>query len=200
MQLYGSLTSPYTRKVRVVLAEKAIPCEFVVADVMAADSPVPALNPLGKVPVLTRDDGSTLFDSPVIAEYIDSMAMPSLIPPVGDLRWSVRRWEALADGIMDAVVARLLESRRPVAQQSAEQVARQAGKVARALAFAEAALGDGNFLVADQFSLADIALAVALEYVDFRYPHDWRGRHRRLSEWLALTATRPSLASTQPPR
>lgn len=200
MQLYGSLTSPYTRKVRVVLAEKAIPCEFVLADAMAADGPVPALNPLGKVPVLTRDDGSTLFDSPVIAEFIDSMAAPALIPPLGDLRWSVRRWEALADGIMDAVVARLLESRRPVAQQSPEYVARQEGKVARALAFAEAELGDGVHLVADQFSLADIALAVALEYVDFRYPHDWRGRHPRLSEWLALASTRPSLASTQPPR
>lgn len=200
MQLHGSLTSPYTRKVRAVLAEKSIPCEFVIADVMAADSPVPALNPLGKVPVLTRDDGSTLFDSPVIAEYIDGMAMPSLIPPAGDLRWAVRRWEALADGIMDAVVARLLESRRPAAQRSPEYIAAQETKVARSLAFAGAALGDGNFLVADQFSLADIALAVALEYIDFRYAHDWRRGLPRLSEWLALTATRPSLVSTQPPR
>ena len=200
MQLYGSLTSPYVRKVRVVLAEKAIPCEFIIADAWAADSPVPALNPLGKVPALMCDDGTTLFDSPVIAEYIDSMAMPSLIPPVGDLRWSVRRWEALADGIMDAVVARLLESRRPLAQQSADYIARQEGKVARALAFAESQLGDSGFLVADQFSLADIALAVALEYIDLRYPHEWRHRQARLSQWLTMTASRPSLASTQPPR
>jgi glutathione S-transferase len=200
MQLYGSLTSPYVRKVRVVLAEKAIPCEFIIADAWAADSPVPALNPLGKVPALMCDDGTTLFDSPVIAEYIDSMAMPSLIPPVGNLRWSVRRWEALADGIMDAVVARLLESRRPLAQQSADYIARQEGKVARALAFAESQLGDSGFLVADQFSLADIALAVALEYIDLRYPHEWRHHQARLSHWLAMTASRPSLVSTQPPR
>ncbi len=200
MQLYGSLTSPYVRKVRVVLAEKAIPCEFIIADAMAVDGPVPALNPLGKVPVLMRDDGSTLFDSPVIAEYIDSMAMPSLIPPLGELRWAVRRWEALADGIMDAVVARLLELRRPAAQQSREYTARQEGKVAGALAFAEAQLGDSGFLVADQFSLADIALAVALEYIDLRYPHEWRHRQPRLSKWLAMTTSRPSLVSTQPPR
>ncbi|MEK7697538.1 MAG: glutathione S-transferase N-terminal domain-containing protein, partial [Pseudomonadota bacterium] len=137
MKLYGSLTSPYVRKLRILLREKDIPCEFVQADAWAADSPVPRLNPLGKVPVLERNDGSALYDSPVILEYLDSLKAPALLASAGEERWAMLRLQALADGILDATVTRLLESRRPSAQQSPENIKRQEEKIARALAFAD---------------------------------------------------------------
>ncbi|MEK7815388.1 MAG: glutathione S-transferase N-terminal domain-containing protein, partial [Pseudomonadota bacterium] len=132
MKLYGSLTSPYVRKCRILIREKALACEFVQADAWAADSPVPRLNPLGKVPVLERADGAALYDSPVILEYLDSLKAPALTAPAGEDRWTMLRLDALADGILDATVTRLLESRRPLPQQSPENIKRQEEKIARA--------------------------------------------------------------------
>lgn len=199
MKLYGSLTSPYVRKARVLLREKNLPCEFVVADAWAADSPIPPLNPLGKVPVLALDNGEVLFDSPVIVEYLDSLKAPALLPAAGEARWQALRWEALADGILDAVVARFLETRRPAPQQSAENIQRQEGKIARALEYAERHLGKGPWLLSDGFTVADLAVAVALEYTDFRYPHDWRRRHPRLGAWHGGIGARASFVETLPP-
>lgn len=199
MKLYGSMTSPYVRKVRILIQEKKIPCEFDVADAWAANSPVPALNPLGKVPVLVRDDQTVLFDSPVIVEYLDSLSAPALLPVTGEARWEMLRWQALADGLMDAVVTRLLESRRPAAQQSANDIRRQEQKVASAIDFTTQHLPKGSWLMLDRFTLADLAMGVALEYTDFRYPHDWRSRHPRLGEWLAGIGERPAFVATRPP-
>jgi glutathione S-transferase len=199
MKLYGSLTSPYVRKVRVLLREKNLPCEFVVADAWAADSPIPPLNPLGKVPVLVLDNGEALFDSPVIIEYLDSLKTPALLPASGDARWQALRWLALADGIQDAAATRFLETRRPAPQQSTENIQRQEGKIARALEYAERHLGNGPWLMSDRFTLADLAMTVALEYTDFRYPHDWRSRHPRLGAWHAGIGARPSFVETRPP-
>ena len=199
MKLYGSLTSPYVRKLRILLREKGISCEFVQADAWAADSPVPRLNPLGKVPVLERDDGSALYDSPVILEYLDSLKAPVLLAPAGEERWAMLRLQALADGILDATVTRLLESRRPPAQQSAENIKRQEEKIARALAYADGMPKGEAYLMQNRFTVADLCLGVALEYVDFRYPHDWRGQHPRLALWLAGIGTRPAFAETVPP-
>ncbi|OGI48437.1 MAG: hypothetical protein A2151_04205 [Candidatus Muproteobacteria bacterium RBG_16_65_34] len=231
MKLYGSLTSPYVRKVRVLIREKNLPVEFVVAGPGDPGSPVPALNPLGKVPVLALDGetadaphqmtgrtsearrasvsargplldpiGDTLFDSPVIVEYLDTLASPPLLAASGAARWEMLRWEALADGILDATVARVMETRRPAAQQSAPEIARQEEKIARALDYAERRLKDGPWLVPERLSVADLALGVALEYIDFRYPHDWRARHPRLARWLAGISARPSLIETRPPQ
>jgi glutathione S-transferase len=199
MKLYGSLTSPYVRKARILIREKNLPCEFIVADAWAADSPVPALNPLGKVPVLALDNNDTLFDSPVIIEYLDSLQTPALLAAAGAARWDMLRWQALADGVLDAVVTRLLESRRPAAQQSADNLRRQEEKIARSLEYIARRLGNAPWLVADRFTLADLVVAVALEYTDFRYPHDWRSRHPRLGQWLAGISTRPSFIETRPP-
>ncbi len=199
MKLYGSLTSPYVRKARALIREKNLACEFVVADAWAADSPIPALNPLGKVPVLALDNGEALFDSPVIVEYLDALQAPALLPVSGTARWETLRWQALADGMLDATVTRLLESRRPAEQQSTENIRRQEEKVAGSLEYAERRLGRGQWFMADRFSLADLVMAVALEYIDFRYPHDWRGRHARLARWLAGVSARPSLVETRPP-
>jgi len=199
MKLYGSLTSPYVRKVRVLLAEKRLDCEFVVADPMASDSPISAHNPLGLVPTLVRDDGFVLFDSPVILEYLDSLSAPALIPPGGEPRWRVLRWAALADGILDQAVARTMELRRPAALRSAQANARREEKIARALDFAERELPAGEHPAEERFTLADIALLAAIEYVDFRYPHDWRATRPRLAAWHERVRERPAFAATRPP-
>lgn len=199
MKLYGSLTSPYVRKVRVLLKEKNIACEFAVADAWAADSPIPAMNPLGKVPVLVRNDGSVLFDSPLIAEYLDSLKGEPLIPASGEARWEVLRWHALAQGMLDVVVVRLLESRRGE-KMAPEIIARQEGKIAATLKYADTQRKDGPYLCQNRLTLADISVAIALEYTDFRYAHDWRSRHPRLAEWLKAMSARPSFLETQPPK
>lgn len=199
MKLIGSLTSPYVRKVRIVLKEKGIPCEFTVANPHDADTPVPQYNPLGKVPVLVLDNKKSLYDSLLIVEYLDGLKAPTLIPASGDARWDALRWQILGQGIVDAVVVRLMEGRRPGAQQSQDVIARQEEKVARALASANATERGPTYLLGGSFSVADIALGVALEYIDFRYPHDWRAQYPQLAQWLAGMSTRASFAETVPP-
>lgn len=198
MKLYGSDTSPYARKLRVMIKEKQLPVEYVPADPHAPDSPIPALNPLGLIPVLVRDDGSTLFDSPVIAEFLDALKAPAFIPPAGESRWQVLRWAALGDGILDQAVARTMELRRPAAQQSAEVQQKRNVKIARAMDYAERHI-TGAWLVENRYTLADIALAAALEYVDFRYPHDWRSARPALATWLTAVSARPAFIDTRPP-
>ncbi len=199
MKLYGSHASPYARKVRVVVHEKQLSVELVAVET-AADPRITALNPLGKIPVFERDDGSILFDSPVIVEYLDALATPALIPVAGEARWRALRWAALGDGIMDAAVTRVLEARRPEALRSTDVMKLQEGKIARAMAFAERELPDGPWLVEHRLSIADIALGAALEYVDFRYPHDWRHTSPRLAKWLTGVSARPAFMQTQPPK
>lgn len=199
MKLYGSLTSPYVRKIRILIAEKSLPVEFVAQGPADPGSAVPGLNPLGKVPVLERDNGEALFDSPLIAEYLDSLQGEAMIPAAGEERWQVLRWQALAQGILDAVVARMLEGRREPAKQSPEHVQKQEGKVQSALDFAERHYPGGAYLVGRRLTLADIAMASALEYIDFRYAHDWRSTRPRLAAWMKEIGTRPSLVTTRPP-
>ena len=198
MKLYASLTSPYARKIRVLLAEKSITHDFEETDANSQGSPVPGLNPLGKVPVLVRDDGSALFDSPLILEWLDGLCSPRLIPSEGEDRWQVLLWQALADGIMDAAVLRMTELRRAEEHRSATALAHQEGKIARAFAWASARVGDGA-LVGASFSLADVAMIAALDYVDFRYPHAWRDEHTALARWHAASAERASFSATLPP-
>ena len=119
MKLIASLTSPYARKVRIALAEKKIEYELVEAAPWAEDTNVPAFNPLGKIPVLVLDDGTSLFDSRVIVEYLDTVSPVSrLIPEPNRQRIAVKCWEALADGICDAAAAIVIEGRRPLKQRS----------------------------------------------------------------------------------
>lgn len=199
MKIYGSLTSPYVRKVRIFAREKGIACDFVTADAWAADSPIPKLNPLGKVPVFERDDGKILFDSPLICEYLDSLKAPALIPATGEPRWQVLQIHALTQGMLDATVARLLESRRPAPQQSAEHIARQEQKIARSLEYAGTLVAGRTYIVGDRFGFADLALAVALDYIDFRYAHPWRNKHAALGRWLDTIDARPAFLETLPP-
>ena len=143
MKLLGSDTSPYTRKARLVLLEKGLPHAYVVAPPREPGSPVPQHNPLGRVPTLLLDDGTAVFDSPVICEYLDTLNdRPILIPRSDPLeRMRVRRWEALADGIMDSAVVVRLESLRPAEKQDPPTLALHGNAISRALALAERWLG-----------------------------------------------------------
>lgn len=200
MKLIGSLTSPYVRKVRIVLAEKKIEFELVLDQPWAADSIVPKYNPLGKVPVLLLDDESALYDSRVIAEYLDNVTPNNrLIPASGRERINVKRWEALGDGLLDATVAVLLESRRPKGEKSKSWIERQRGKIELTLAGMEADLGEQPWCHGGNFSLADIAIGCSLGYLDFRFPDiEWRAAHASLAQLFDKLAQRPSFIETVP--
>jgi len=199
MQLYGSLTSPYVRKIRILVHEKRLPVEFIAEGPSDSAGNIARLNPLGKVPVLVRENGEVLFDSPVIMEYLDHLTEPTLIPPVGEERWQALRWHALAQGLMDATVTRLMETRRPPAQQSQETVAKQERKIHNALQFAAARLPSSEFLVGKTLTIADIAMGTALGYVNFRYSSGWESEHTELSHWVAGMQARPSFLATTAP-
>ena len=200
MKLIGSHSSPYVRKVRIVLAEKKIEYEFVIDSPWLADSKVPNVNPLGKVPVLLLDDETPLFDSRVIVEYIDNVTPNNkLFPAPNRERTEVKRWEALADGVCDAAVAALLEGKRPAKEQSADWIARQKDKIARSLAFMAESLGDKPFCMGTHISVADIALGTSLGYLDFRFPGiGWRQEHPTLAKLYDKLMLRPSFAETAP--
>ena len=200
MKLIASPTSPYARKVRIVLAEKKIEFELVIDLPWNADSVVPQYNPLGKVPVLLLDDESVLYDSRVIAEYLDNVTPNNrLIPASGRERINVKRWEALGDGLLDAAVAALLESRRPKGERSSGWMERQRGKITLALAAMSADLGEQPWCHGGSFSLADIAVGCALGYLDFRFADiHWRETHANLALLFDKLSQRPSFVETVP--
>jgi len=204
MKLIGSLTSPYVRKVRIVLAEKKLDYKFDVEDVWAADSAILASNPLGKVPCLVMEGGEAIFDSRVIVEYVDTLSpVGKLIPLSGRERVEVRTWEALADGLLDAAILARLEATwigRTEAQRSQAWIDRQVGKVHASLKAMSQGLGDRPWCAGTHYSLADIATGCALGYVDFRFAHiDWRDTYPNLARLAEKLAQRPSFADTAPP-
>lgn len=200
MKLIGSLTSPYVRKVRVFLAEKQIPHEFVVDSPWAAATQVGQHNPLGKVPILLLPGESTLYDSRVIVEYLDrKFPERPLIPLEDAAHIAVKRWEALADGINDAAAEALLESRRPVGEQSPAWIVRQKDKILRGIEALAGEIGEQRYCQGEQFTLADIALTCALAYVAFRHPDiGWQENHPGLNRYYTALAARPAFLSTQP--
>lgn len=199
MKLIGSLTSPYVRKIRIVLAEKKIDCEFVVDSPWVEGNQVSQFNPLGKVPVLLLDDASTVYDSRVIAEYLDAVAPNNrLIPASGRERISVKRWEALADGVLDAAVAAFLESRRRDGERSQTWLDRQRGKVADGLRAMSEELGDQAWCHGSGISLADIAVGCALGYVSFRLGDIRWQQHANLLTLHEKLMQRPAFADTVP--
>jgi len=151
MKLIGAVTSPYVRKVRIVMAEKKLEYEFVQEDVWAASTSIVASNPLGKVPCLLMETGEALYDSRVIVEYLDTLSpVGKLIPPSGRERTEVKVWEALADGLLDAAIAARLEAHwvgRSEAERSQAWIDRQLGKVHDALAAISQGLADNSMCV-----------------------------------------------------
>ena len=200
MKLFGSETSPYVRKARVLIAEKDIACDWVLERPADPGGRFRELNPLGKIPVLERDDGEVLFDSPVIVEYLDTLGGERLIPAEGEARWQVQKFHALADGMLDSTVTRFLEGLRPEDKRMQEAIDKHEKKITDSLDYADRLMSQSEFVVGNSFTFADLALAVALEYVDFRFPHDWRGKRPALAGWLAGMSARPSFVSTQPPK
>jgi glutathione S-transferase len=200
MKLYASPTSPYARKARVLIHEKSMPVEFVVEDPWTEDSPIIARNPLSKVPVLEIGPDSYMFESVLVVHYLDHADGKSLAPrdPAG--YWQSQWWQALGQGIIDAGIARILETRRPEEKQMPEKMAREEARIARAIDLAEKTMKENaEFLLGNRFGLADIVMGVAMQYTDFRYPHDWRSRAPKLSKWLSGVAARPSFVETLPP-
>lgn len=200
MKLIASLTSPFARKVRIVAAEKHIEYELVVDVPWDPDTKVPEYNPLGKVPVWVFEDGKTLFDSRVIVEYLDSVSpVCHLIPTDARARITVKRCEALADGVSDAAALAYLERKRPEQHQDPVWIERQLGKVNAGLAAMSKELGMNNWCQGDTFTLADIAWGCTLGYLEFRFPElDWRRAHPLLSEYYDRIMRRPAFADTAP--
>lgn len=202
MKLIGSLTSPYVRKARIVLVEKKLDCEFVKEDVWSEGTRIGDRNPLGKVPVLVLDDETCIYDSRVIVEYLDSKTpIQRLIPDGNRERAEVKVWEALADGLEDAAISMLLEGKRVKSQQSTEWIQRQARKVDAALASMSKSLGKNPWCYGKNFSLADIAVGVALGYLEFRFPeNNWKETYPNLKAHYEKLMQRASFQLTAPPQ
>ena len=200
MKLVTSLTSPYGRKVRVVLLEKKIPFQLQVENPWLPDSPVPGFNPLGKVPVLVLEDGVSVFDSRVIVEYLDNVSpVAHLIPSEPKVRMVVRGVEALADGVTDAAVALYLERKRPPEQQSSDWLLLQEKTLFRGLEALSEALGEKPWYLGNGMTLADVVCGCMLGYLELRFPEiDWRSAHPNLAKLADKLATRPSFKETVP--
>jgi glutathione S-transferase len=199
MKLLGTNTSPYTRKVRLVLLEKNIPHEYLVDAPREAGSLAARANPLGRIPALILDDETCVFDSPVIAEYADTLNNALILIPRSDAlaRMRVKRWEALADGIMDSAVVVRTERIRPEEKQEAGNITRHNDAVTRALAYAAELLGKREWCEGTSITLADLALVSALVYLDLRQPErDWRSTLPDLAAWYARISARPSVRAT----
>ncbi len=203
MKLITSLTSPYGRKVRVVLLEKKIPFKLQVENPWLPDSPVLAFNPLGKVPVLVLEDGVSVFDSRVIVEYLDHASpVAHLIPGEPKIRMMVRGIEALADGITDAAVAVNLERKRAPELQSSDWMALQEKTIFRGLEALSEALGEKSWYLDTNINmtLADVACGCTLGYLDLRLPEiDWRTAHPNLAGLYDKLMMRASFQESIPP-
>lgn len=201
MKLLGTPGSPYVRKVRLVLEEKHLPYEYVLAPASQRETMVVPLNPLGKIPVLVCDDGRTVYDSPVIVEYLDGLvAQPRLIPEAFNERIEVKRWEALGDGIAEATVLISHDYRKSEAKrESAAWYEKQRMKIQRGLAAMVKDLGERTFCHGESFTLADIAAGFALGYLDQALSEfDWRTPYPSLSQLAARLAVRDSFRETLP--
>jgi len=200
MKLISSPTTPFGRKVRIVLLEKKIPFQLELDIPWNPDSKVGQANPLGKVPVLVLKDGETLYDSRVIVEYLEHLSpVGHLLPQEADNRIAVRKIEALADGMTDAAALIYLENKRAEAQRSKDWITRQETKVFCALEALAEELGEHVHFIGGKFSLADIATGCALGYLDFRFPHiEWRTAHPNLARFAARLAERKSFKETVP--
>lgn len=190
MQLFYSVTSPYARKVRMVALEMGIGLDLVEASPLSNPPALLAANPLGKIPALMRDDGSVLFDSPVICEYL-AAGNEAMLPSAGEARWAALRLQALADGITDMAFSRTMELKRPEGERSASWISRWSDGMARAVAVGDVPGGG--------FGVGEIAMMAALGYLDFRCADvGWRARAPGLAAWFEAHAGRESFVGTAP--
>jgi len=203
MKLIGSPTSPYVRKVCIVMAEKKLDYRMVAEDVWSANTTIHASNPLGKVPCLVLEGGEAVFDSRVIVEYLDTLSpVGKLIPGNGRERAEVKTWEALADGLLDAAILARMEAswaHRPAEQRSQAWIDRQLGKIAEALRAMSQGLADKPYCSGAHLSLSDIAVGCALGYLDFRFSSiAWRDKYPNLDKLLEKLMQRQSFIDSLP--
>ena len=203
MKLIGSPTSPYVRKVRVVMAEKKLDFQLVFEDPWSSDAVLKS-NPLGKVPCLVMEGGEAVFDSRVIVEYLDTLSpVGKLIPASGRERVEVRTWEALGDGLLDAAILARLEQTWPgrgAGERSPAWIDRQMSRVHASVKAMSQGLGEKPWCNGNTFTLADIAVGCALGYLDFRFPQiDWRGDYPNLNRVFDKLAARQSFIDSAPP-
>jgi glutathione S-transferase len=201
MKLLASPASPYTRKVRIVLTEKKIDCDTEQVDVFPVDNPVNPHNPLGKIPTLLLDDGTALYDSRVIVEFLDGKSpIGRLIPEDLRDRVAVRRWEALADGVLDAGLLVRYESLRDQKERSQAWSDKQLARMKRGMAQMAGELADKQWCHGERYSLADIAVGCCLGWLGFRKPGDvdWHREYPPLARHYDKLMTRPAFAETVP--
>ena len=199
MKLYFANTSPYARKARIAIHELGLQDEVeqVFQNPFEESPDLLAANPLKRVPCLITDDEQAIYDSPVICAYLDSFKdAPRLIPSKSE-RWSILTGEALADGILDAAYAIVMERRRPEIEQSSSWLERWEAGVRRGVGAVNSDIA--NF--EGEISMAQIGLGAALGYLDFRLPDlDWRGDNPVIAQWYAEFSARPSMIETEPPQ
>ncbi len=201
MKLIGSLPSPFTRKARIVAAEKRVDYVWELQNVWAPDNPVPDYNPLGKVPVLVLDDGTALYDSRVICEFLDSVSpIGKLIPADNRERIEVRRWEALADGVLDAGLLVRYESLRDKKERSKAWTEKQVARMHRSMALIAADLEGRPWCHGERYSLADIAVGCCIGWLNFRKPGDvdWLAKYPAAAKHYDKLMERPAFADTVP--
>ena len=197
MKLYSHPVSPFARKARIIAHELDIKLEVI--DVQARnDESLRRLNPLKQIPILVLDDGSSLFDSPVICEYLNHAGGGKFFPGMNISRHTSGRWKALGlaalgDGVADAAVTLRYELTEPEERRNLDRIARCKATIAAGID----ALERVNF--AKDPTIGEIAVACALGYLDFRLPDlDWKGSHPKLSAWYARFCEYPSMKATQP--
>lgn len=197
MKLLSSPTSPYARKARVLIIELGLESAIEIENVVPMENPADlhSSNPLGKIPALVLADGSALYDSPVICEYVDAQNGNKFLPTSGDARWDCLRRQALSDGVVDASFNRTMERLKPAEQQSELWLGRWEAAIARSLIEMEKDVAG----IGDRFDLGDVTAAAALGYLDLRHGDlNWRDGHGDLAAWFEAISKRPSLAATVP--
>jgi len=202
MQLFYTPNSPYARKARIIIHELDLEARVTQTIVsLPADAKLRAINPLGKIPALVLDDGSVIYDSPVICEYLDDLGQGKFFPRAGFFREAQGRWraltlQALGDGLADAVVRRNQELRLPEDKRSTGVIERQTAAIEAAFTVAERA--SAKFPA--EPTIGEIAIACAIGYLDLRAPHDgWRDRYPQLARWEDGFSQRTSAITTKPP-
>jgi len=199
MKLYARPASPFARKVRVMIIETGL-AETIEIEMLASVEEVqnmpPARNPLGKIPALELDNGEAIFDSPVICEYLDSLHDgDKLFPASGNARWRALNMQALGDGMSDAGVYWLIETRRPEDLQYDKWIKRQTATIFRAMDALEAVTDE----LEAGFGIGQISVASSLGWLDFRFSDlDWRNQRPGLADWFEEISDRPSMTQTVP--
>lgn len=199
-KLISATPSPYARKVRIALAEKGIPFELVTEVPWDSTTTTPKFNPLEKLPVLICDDGSTVYESRFIMEYLE-LKHPEvpMLPRDIDGIIAAKRLEVLCDGICDALILSFFERQRAAAAQSAEWMARQRRKVDGGLREMARLVGERDYAVGDKFGLGDIAVATVMGYIGVRWPDlGVRDTHPNLARFSDRMEQRPSLKGSRP--